>query len=358
MLQGIVQNATFSPPSQQASAALPKVPTIELAPSLAISQVIKGCWQLSGGHRGEKASDHTAGAAAVQDFQRFAEVGVTTLDTADHYGPSEALIGEYLKQARRETQVLDKFCVFSGADMYHSKEFSFVAQSVNVARQRLGVPTVDLMQLYWQDYSVRNYVPAAQHLGELRKQGLIRHIGVTNFDVEHLRQIVAAGVPVVSNQVQYSLLDRRPDNLMVPFCEQHDIKLLPYGVVAGGFLSDTYLGLPASKVSVNTYSKAKYAGIIAQSGGWAWFQHLLETLHGIAQKHGVSISNVASRWVLDRPGVPAIIVGARNADHVQDHQRLFTFQLDRADNDAIQAVLDGGSRPAGDCYAWERGGIW
>lgn len=73
-------------------------------------------------------------------------------------------------------------------------------------------------------------------------------------------------------QVQYSLLDRRPDNGMAAFAQAHNMSLLPYGVVAGGFLSSKYLGLSARDVDVNTYSKGKYASVLGQTGGWEWLQ--------------------------------------------------------------------------------------
>jgi aryl-alcohol dehydrogenase-like predicted oxidoreductase len=81
-------------------------------------------------------------------------------------------------------------------------------------------------------------------------------------------------------------------------------------------------------------------------------------LDGIATKHNTSISNVAARWVLQRPAVPAVILGARNALHVPDHQQLFTFSLDDSDLSAVQEVLDAGQQPKGDCYTWERGGVF
>jgi aryl-alcohol dehydrogenase-like predicted oxidoreductase len=77
-------------------------------------------------------------------------------------------------------------------------------------------------------------------------------------------------------KVQYSLLDRRPANVMASFCEANGMSILPYGVVAGGFLSDRYLNLSARDVSVDTYSKGKYASVLGQAGGWSWLQQLLQ----------------------------------------------------------------------------------
>ncbi|WIA28486.1 hypothetical protein OEZ86_011029 [Tetradesmus obliquus] len=327
---------------------------------LYFSQVIKGCWQLSGGHKGDKQTDRTGGEAAVRDFNNFVAAGITTFDAADHYGPAEVLIGRFLKEnpeLKGKVQVATKYCVFSGRDMATLSKAS-VAAAVDVSRQRLGVDKIDLLQFYWQDYGYDRYVDAALYLTELRAAGVIGQVGVTNFDVPRLEKMIGKGAELASNQVQYSLLDRRPANVMASFCEANGMSLLPYGVVAGGFLSDKYLNLSVRDVSVDTYSKGKYASVLGQAGGWSWLQQLLQVLQQVAAKHGTSISNVASRWVLQRPAVPAIILGARNASHVPDHQRLFGFELDADDLAAIDGVLAAGSRPKGDCYDWERGGTF
>jgi aryl-alcohol dehydrogenase-like predicted oxidoreductase len=167
------------------------------------------------------------------------------------------------------------------------------------------------------------------------------------------------GVRVASNQLQYSLLDRRPENGMAEFCQQHGISLLPYGVLAGGLMSDAFLDVPASAVKLDTFSKRKYSAVIEAAGGWDWFQRLLRVLRGVADRHDSNIANVASRWVLDRPGVAGVILGARNALHLDDHVALASLKLDEQDLAGIQEVLEDGKRPRGDCYQWERGlGPW
>jgi aryl-alcohol dehydrogenase-like predicted oxidoreductase len=213
--------------------------------------------------------------------------------------------------------------------------------------------------LHRHDYGNKNYVPAALHLAELQAKGKIKHLGVTNFDVPRLAEMVDAGAPIVSNQVQYSLLDRRPENGMVAYCQAHGIQLLPYGTVAGGFLSEKYLGLPPSAVKADTYSLSKYASVVGTVGGYAWLQDLLAALQKVGDKHGVGIAEVASAWVLAKPAVAGVIVGARNADHVAQHRRVFGFELDEADLGRIGGVLDRGVQAKSDCYTWERGaGQW
>lgn len=361
------QSATVAAPADGAAGAITganagAIPTAALAPDLQVTQVIKGCWQLSGSHRGDSATDRTSGSEAVQDLGVFARAGITTFDTADHYGPSEQLIGRFLRDAgsaANDVTVLTKACIWGpnlgsvGRGNVLEKEY------IDVSRQRLGRPTLDLLQFYWHDYSQPNFVAAAQQLADMQAAGKIRRIGLTNFDVPRVAEMLDAGVPLVSNQVQYSLLDRRPDNGMVDFCLRHGMQLLPYGVVAGGLLSDRYLGVQPSQVQLETVSKRKYASVLGASGDWAWFQRLLRTLRGIGDAHGgASIANVATRWVLQRPAVGAVILGARNARHVADHQALFSFQLDAQDCAAIDEVLAQARRPRGDCYSWERGGVF
>eukprot|EP01023_Acetabularia_acetabulum_P047361 TRINITY_DN4989_c0_g1_i3.p1 TRINITY_DN4989_c0_g1~~TRINITY_DN4989_c0_g1_i3.p1 ORF type:complete len:407 (-),score=69.16 TRINITY_DN4989_c0_g1_i3:217-1437(-) len=359
---GIVSTGCLSaisvPPSalsQQPSAVIPKT---YIAEDLEISRIIKGCWQLSGGHKGDRETDRTEGKKAVQDFVKFEQAGISTFDTADIYGPSEGLIGQFVRQrgGPEGVQVLTKCCLF-GIDQYNVSQ-EFINRKLNTSKQRLGVPKLDLVQFYWNDYDIDKYVAGAQYLYEAQNQGLLKHVGVTNFDVKRISEMIDGGVKIATSQVQYSLLDRRVENGMDKFCEQNDIKILPFGVLAGGFLSERYLNVPVSQVKLDTYSKSKYASVIAQIGGWSWFQKLLNVLNVIATKYDSTIANVACRWVLDRPGVAGIIVGARNAEHVDDHANVFKFKLDDQDIQLIEEVLSEQIRPQGDIYGWERGGKW
>ena len=88
------------------------------------------------------------------------------------------------------------------------------------------------------------------------------------------------------------------------------------------------------------------------------FQDLLGVLHDVAGKHNTSIANIAGKWTLDRPQVVGVLIGARNASHVEDNQTMSKVRLDQSDLTAIQAVLDKGNAAKGDCYDWERGGAF
>ena len=129
---------------------------------------------------------------------------------------------------------------------------------------------------------------------------------------------------------------------MAAFCGDHAITLLAYGTLLGGLLSDSYLGrAEPRRDQLATASLQKYKHMIDAWGGWPLFQELLAALEQIAAKHGVSIANVGVRYVLDRPAVAGVIVGARLgvAQHLADNARVFGFALDPDDLAAIEAVL-------------------
>jgi aryl-alcohol dehydrogenase-like predicted oxidoreductase len=199
-----------------------------------------------------------------------------------------------------------------------------------------------LLQFHWWDYEDSAYLDALTHLSHLRDAGKLKHLALTNFDTAHLQTITEHGIRIVSNQVQYSLIDLRPEVRMVPFCQEHNITLLTYGTLCGGLLSEAYLGQPEPRsATLNTASLRKYKQMIDAWGGWALFQELLQVLKQIADQHGVSLTNVAVRYILDRPTVAGVIVGVRLGvtDHRTDNARVFEFTLTPEDHERIQAVL-------------------
>lgn len=359
--------STVTPPPSRALTLAPPLDSVATVPrgaplgsaGITPSAVIKGCWQLSGGHRGDTASDRTSGEAAVADFSAFAAAGIDSFDMGPEacgYGPAEEYVGKYLRLCGSQPLVFTKLCCVGYEQSQPSA--AWVRSRVERACSRTVKPAVDLMQLYWNDYSYnKELLSTGLFMMDEKEAGFIRAVGHTNFDTDHLEKLRAAGVEVASHQIQFSLLDRRPLMQQAAWCKESGCKLLPYGVVAGGLLSDAYLGLPADAVTIDTSSKGKYSSVLRRSGGWPWFQRLLATLRSVGDKHGgASIANVATKWVLDHEFVGAVILGARNANHVSDHVAMCSLQLTQADRDAIQAVLDEGVQSKGDTYAWERGG--
>lgn len=322
----------------------PNVPRRELAPGYTVPCIISGGWQLSRGHR------HTAvdADAAVRELQRLVDAGLDTFDCGDIYVGVETLLGRLLRVSR-DVRVHTKFV--PDRDVLPRIDRRYVERIVDRSLRRLGVERLDLVQFAWWDYAVPRFVETARWLDQQRRAGKIRLLGATNFDVPHLARIVEAGVPLVAHQVQYSLLDRRPERGMADFCAKHRIRLLAYGTLGGGFLSGRYLGRPDPRPPANR-SLVKYRLIIDELGGWKRFQELLDTLFRIAERHEASIANVAVRWALDRPGVAAAIVGAFDAGHLQDNLRVFALRLDEEDLQRLEPFEDAG--PGGGVYAAER----
>jgi aryl-alcohol dehydrogenase-like predicted oxidoreductase len=326
----------------------------EIAPGYSISRIIKGGWQLAGGH------GQITHQAAIEDMFRFVDAGITTFDCADIYTGVEQLIGDFLRGLRQsrgasaanEIQVHTKFVPDLEALPVLSR--AHVDKTIDRSLQRLGIEALDLVQFHWWDYEIPGYVEAALHLSDLQRAGKIRHIGVTNFDTPRLREIVNAGVPVVAHQLQYSALDHRPEHGMVDLCREHDIALLCYGSVAGGFLSDRYLDVPEPASPLENRSLTKYKLIIEEFGNWELFQELLHTLRRIADKHHRTVSGIAMCYVLQKPKVAAVIVGARNTDHLAATIAALGFSLDSGDLALIDGVTQRAHGPEGDTYSLER----
>ncbi|MWV41970.1 aldo/keto reductase [Natrialba sp. INN-245] len=317
-----------------------------------IEPIITGAWQLAEDHSDNRTN------TPVEDLFTFVDAGFSTFDCADHYTGVEELLGTFREQYRDETGSYPGINVHTKFVPDKSKLDSitpeYVERIIDRSRRRLNVDSLDLVQFHWWDYEIDNYVKTMEILHDLKKDGKIDHLGVTNFDVRHLEELIDAGIPVISNQVQYSLLDDRPERELVDFCEEHDIKLLCYGTLAGGFLTERYLGEPEPEHPMENRSLTKYKLIIEENGSWSDFQMLLEELSTIADKHEVSIANVASRYILQRPRVCSAIVGARNTNHIDDNLRTTEFKLDSQDMKRIERALDEFDGVPGGVYIAER----
>jgi aryl-alcohol dehydrogenase-like predicted oxidoreductase len=236
----------------------------------------------------------------------------------------------------------------------------YVEAIIDRSLLRLGVERLDLVQFHWWDFTIPRYVETALELERLRRAGKIAHIGLTNFDTPHLGELVDAGVPITSHQIQYSLVDDRPNHGMVEYCRSRDIALLCYGTVCGGFLSERWLGKPAPPLEAGTESAlgnrslVKYRLIIEDFGGWELFQELLTVLGRIAVAHGTDIASVAARVILDREHVAAVIVGAVNTSHLASHAQIDTVRLTPDERSRIADLVRRRRGPAGDIYELER----
>jgi aryl-alcohol dehydrogenase-like predicted oxidoreductase/enamine deaminase RidA (YjgF/YER057c/UK114 family) len=314
-----------------------------LAPGLEISRMVTGLWQVADLERGGTLLDPVRGAAAMAEY---VAAGFDTFDMADHYGSAEVITGELLAGARPvAARAFTKWCPPPGP-----MTAAVVREGVQRSLDRLRVARIDLLQFHWWTFDHPAYIDAMVELARLQQEGLIAHLGLANFDTAHLRVLLAEGIPIASNQVCISLLDRRATEAMSTLCLERGVRLVAYGVLGGGFLSGRWLGQPEPD-AVGDWSKMKYQRFIRAIGGWDALQGVLAAAQQVGRKHGVSLSNVATRWVLEQPAVAAVIVGARlgESEHRADNLKVFGFALDDEDRAVLDAAFARTHRLPGDC---------
>jgi len=319
-----------------------------LVPGYSIATVVNGCWQLTPDHGGGPASE----AEIFNMFAELVEHGFTTFDCADIYTGVEELLGRFRSRLPDPDRIQIHTKLVPDKSILHQLTASQVDAVIDRSLKRLGVDCLDLVQFHWWDYRVTGLELLTERLLKAQQAGKIRLLGATNFDTAHIRELLKAGVPLVSLQAQYSLLDRRPEKHMTALSQETGVCLLPYGVLAGGYLSETYLGAQAPLAS--NRSLTKYGLIIEEAGGWSTFQDLLRILSRIANKHGVTIGLVAARWVLGQAGVKAIILGTGSRSRAMQNLKLAELELDAEDLQDIQRQLARQPIPAGDMYDLER----
>jgi aryl-alcohol dehydrogenase-like predicted oxidoreductase len=313
-----------------------------------------GGWQLAGGHG---PINHKL---ALQNMAAFVREGITTFDCADIYTGVEELFGAFIHEYKSSfisgtlppIQIHTKY-VPDLNDLPNLTK-TYTESIIDRSLKRLGVERLDLVQFHWWDYDVPGCVDTAQHLLELQQAGKIRYIGVTNFDTPHLQELIAARIPIISNQVQYSVLDHRAESAMQKLARKHKFNLLCYGTIAGGFLSERWLGILLPPESFENRSLIKYSLIIKEFGGFDLFQKLMAVLKEIADKYNVRIAEVAARYILQKPYVAGIIIGARNARHLERIKKINSFYLDKEDFQQIRFIVNQSQGPQGAVFGLER----
>ncbi|MEX2527909.1 MAG: aldo/keto reductase [Gemmatimonadota bacterium] len=377
-----------APPTAQVGSR-PAIPQTELAPGYRIPRLVVGGWQLSHGHRGAPREP----AEAVETLVALADRGLTAFDCADIYTGVEELFGRFLRRWRTTSTGGNPAGGAGASIQIHTKlvpdwshlphvDEAYVRGVVERSLRRLGVETLDLVQLYWWDLERGDWLAAGRALGRLQQEGKIRHLGVTNFtaaEVETLER--EADIHLLSNQVQYSALDRRPEHNLTYHCAVSGLHLLTYGALAGGFLTGSWLGKkdptqasspaesqerpdessgdpgfpsPQALASLPNRSLIKYRLIIQEFGGWEPYQALLRELVDIGTTHGVGPAPVALRFVLDQPEVAAALVGFSSLSRMEENLRALTLQLTPEDHARIRRHTQEAPGPQGDIFALER----
>lgn len=326
----------------------------ELAKDYTISRVINGCWQLSEGHSLETKLDMQD---AMKAFHMLAERGFTTFDCADIYTGTEEFLGEFLTELKagstlspHDIQIHTKYV--PDINLLSEVDYNYTEKIIDRSLQRQKREVLDLVQFHWWDYDVPGYIETAGDLLKLKEKGKIRNIAVTNFDTKHLRELVDAGIPIVSCQNQYSVFDRRPEKELIDYCKSNGISLLCYGTLSGGLLAEKWMGQPS--IQPETRSHVKYFQVIEDTLGWDGYQELLLMLQRIGKKYSVKASQIATKYILSQQGVGASIIGVRNSRHVESNAQIFTFEPDHSDIEEIKQFLDNYPILEGEPFELER----
>lgn len=328
----------------------------ELSEGYRISRVLNGCWQLSQGHSLDRQLDFSDIRKA---FYELKDLGFTTFDCADIYTGAEEFIGSFISELKqsgdyREEDIQIHTKYVPDLEYLSKVDFAFTESIIDRSLMRLNRDILDVVQFHWWDYDVPGMIETAGHLKTLKEKGKIRNIAVTNFDSEHLAMLVDAGIPVVSCQTQYSLLDRRTEKTLQKYCSEHGIKLICYGTLAGGFLAERYLGRTRESVIPETRSQVKYLQIIDDSLGWDGYQKLLKLLSAIGKAHHVTASQAAVRFILEQEDVAAAIIGIRSSAHVKDNDSIFSFRLSEEETASLRSLIYSYPTPDGEPFELER----
>jgi aryl-alcohol dehydrogenase-like predicted oxidoreductase/enamine deaminase RidA (YjgF/YER057c/UK114 family) len=321
------------------------IPRITLAPGLEISRLVTGLWQIADMERDGRAVDPQAAARAME---AYVAAGFTSFDMADHYGSAEIIAGTCRAQGDSgRLQLFTKWVPKPGP-----VRAADVRAAIERSLERLRMPAIDLLQFHAWNYADPSWLDALFHLQDLKREGLIRHLGLTNVDAAHLRIVLASGIEVVTNQVSSSLIDRRAAGRLAAVCAEFGVGLLAYGTVCGGWLSERWLGRDEPDWErEGTWSQMKYGRFIREAGGWSALQRVLRAAKDVADRHGVSLTNVATRFILDQPGVAAVIVGARLGEraHLDDNARVFSCALSAEDRAHLETAIATLAPIPGDC---------
>jgi len=312
---------------------------------LTISPVMIGLWQVADIERNGSVLNPSE---AAKELNNYFQTGLTSFDMADHYGSAEIIAGTFNKNfAKGNAQLFTKWVPSPGPI---TKEQVKVA--VEKSMSRLQTDCIDLLQFHAWNYADPTWLDCLYSLQELKNEGYIKHLGVTNFDTAHLLIAIKSGIQLATNQLCYSLLDQRASEQMTALCVANNIKLLAFGTVAGGFLSNKWLNQPEPIINETlTWSQMKYKRFIDATGGWKKFQDLLQTLHAVAIENHTSIAAIASRFIMEQPAVGGVIIGARlgQSEHISENKKLLSLNLNEHSTNKIKKAISELNKIPGDC---------
>ncbi len=307
-----------------------------------VSAVALGTWSIGGGPWWGKTDDNDS----IRAIQAAVDAGITLIDTAPAYGfgRSEEVVGRAIRGRRDQVVVATKCGLWWGDDrgVLHFEQDGYTVRrcldprtiriEVEQSLRRLGVDRIDLMQTHAQ--AVEPFkTPIAETMAclmELRKEGKIREIGVSNCTPEQMDEYLAAGV-IVSNQPRYSLLDRAIEHELLPYCRAKDLAVLVYSPLEQGLLTgkigmDTSFDPEAFRNKLPWFALDKRRKVLDMLEGW----------HDLTDKYGCTLSQLVIAWTVSQPGVTAALCGARKEANVLENAKAGDLLLEAADRERMR----------------------
>lgn len=301
-----------------------------------ITPIGLGAWAIGGGgyQYGWGAQDDQQSIIAIK---RALDLGVNWIDTAPVYGlgHSEEIVGKAIK-GREKPYVFTKCSQIWNAQkrVSHSLKSASLQSEVEASLKRLGVDAIDLYQIHWPDPEPE-IEEGWSTLAKLKKEGKVRHIGVSNFNVEQLRRIERIA-PVETLQPPYSLTHRDVEQELLPYCQQHDIGMIVYSPMASGLLSGTMTAERIQRLPEDDWRKHDPE---FQEPRLSRNLRLAQLLSEIGFPHNLPAGVVAIAWTLRHPTVTGAIVGFRNASQVEELIPAAEFRLSELELQMIEEFL-------------------
>jgi myo-inositol catabolism protein IolS len=297
-----------------------------------ISEMILGCWALGGGYTWGDQEE----ADSVDTVHAALDLGINCFDTAEFYGGgrSEEVLGKAL-QGRRESAVI------STKVWVDNMTREGIVRSCEGSLKRLRTDHIDLYLIHWPNREVA-LEETLEAMLSLEGSGKVRSVGVCNFGVKDLDDAFTVTRPVV-DQLPYSLLFRAVEYEILDACQQHQVPVLAYSALAQGLLTGKYSS-PADvddeRARIRFYSKERPGTVHDEEGYEEQIFQALPRIRSICKTAGVSMAHTAILWLLQRPAVEAVLVGARTPDQVRKNAEVFNYVLPEQAVRELEEVTD------------------
>ncbi len=281
---------------------------------LEITRVGFGAWAIGGGdwEHGWGPQDDEQSIAAIH---HALEQGINWIDTAAAYGfgHSEEVVGRALRGLSERPYVFTKASLLEGPArrIVHSLKRDSILREAHASLTRLGLDAIDLYQIHWP-IPAQDIEEGWSAFAELKERGLVRHIGVSNFDVEQLRRIQQIA-PVETLQPQYSLIERDIEAAILPYTREHGIGVIAYSPMASGMLTGAMTRQRAATLPETDWRKHDERFTEPQL---SQNLELVERLKAVADRHDTVPGSVAIAWALRNRAVDGAIVGFRSPEQV------------------------------------------